>query len=84
MLLGSSDNDLAEAIDRYIRVAFNSKIVYGAKKASPYAVYTSLLKCIDNVLAHYKVQDFARDVFELLVNIPEYCCEKLQCGLLSV
>ena len=44
-------------------------------------VYTSLLKCIDNVPAHYKVQDFARDVFEFLVNTLEYCCEKLQAGL---
>ena len=81
MLLRSSDNDLAEAIDRYIRVAFNSKIVYSAKKAGPYAVYTLLLKCIDNVPAHYKVQDFVRDVFELLVNTLEYCCEKLKAGL---
>ena len=78
LLLGSGDNDLADAIDRYIRVAFNSKIVYGTKKAGPYAVYTSLLKCIDNVPAHYKVKDFCRDVFELLVNTPDYCCEKLQ------
>ena len=78
LLLGSGDNDLADAIDRYIWVAFNSKIVYDTKKAGPYAVYTSLLKCIDNVPAHYKVEDFCRDVFELLVNTPDYCCEKLQ------
>ena len=35
LLLGSGDKDLADAIDRYIRVAFNSKIVYGTKKAGP-------------------------------------------------
>ena len=29
-------------------------------------------------LSHYKVEDFCREVFELLVNTPEYCCEKLQ------
>ena len=79
LLLGSGDNDLAEAIQRYIiRVAFNSKIEYGAKKDGHYVVYILLLKCIDDVPAHYQVQDFARDVFELLVNTSEYCCEKLQ------
>ena len=49
LLLGSGDITLAEAIDRYIRVAFEGKIVYGARKAGPYAAYTSLLTCIDNV-----------------------------------
>ena len=78
LLLGSGDNALAEAIDRYIRVSFDSKIVYGAKKPGPYTVYTSLLTCFDNVPSHYKVEDFCKEVFELLVNTLEYCCEKLQ------
>ena len=78
LLLGSGDNQLAEAIDRYIRVSFDGKIVYGAKKPGLYAVYTSLLTCFDNVPSHYKVKDFSRDIFELLVNTPDYCCEKLQ------
>ena len=78
LLLGSGDIQLAEAIDRYIRVSFDGKIVYGTKKPGPYAVYTSLLTCFDNVPSHYKVEDFCREVFELLVNTPEYCCEKLQ------
>ena len=78
LLLSSGDNALAEAVDRYIRVSFDGKIVYGAKKPGPYAVYTSLLTCFDNVPSHYKVKDFCREVFELLVNTPEYCCEKLQ------
>ena len=78
LFLGSGDNALAEAIDRYIHVSFDGKIVYGAKKPGPYTVYTSLLTCFDNVLSHYKVEDFCREVFELLVNTPEYCCEKLQ------
>ena len=78
LLLSSADNALAEATDRYIRVTFDGKIVYGAKKPGPYAAYTSLLTCFDNVPSHYKVEDFSREVFELLVNTPEYCCEKLQ------
>ena len=78
LLLGSGDIQLAEAIDRYIHVSFDGKIVYGGKKPGPYAVYTFLLTCFDNVLSHYKVEDFCREVFELLVNTPEYCCEKLQ------
>ena len=78
LLLGSGDIQLAEAIDRYIRVSFDGKIVYGTKKPGPYAVYTSLLTCFDNVPSHYKVEDFCREVFKLLVNTPEYCCEKLQ------
>ena len=78
LLLGSGDNTLAEAIDRYIRVAFQGKIVYGARKAGPYAAYTSLLTCIDNVPGHYKVEDFSREVFEALVNTPDYYCHKLQ------
>ena len=57
LLLGSGDITLAEAIDRYIRVAFEGKIVYGARKPGPYAAYTSLLTCIDNVPGHYKVED---------------------------
>ena len=78
LLLGSGDITLAEAIDRYIRVAFEGKIVYGARKAGPYAAYTSLLTCIDNVLGHYKVEDFSTEVFEALVNTPDYYCDKLQ------
>ena len=81
LLLGSGDNTLAEAIDRYIRVAFQGKIVYGARKAGPYAAYTSLLTCIDNVPGHYKVEDFSREVFEALVSTPDYYCHKLQCHL---
>ena len=81
LLLGSGDNTLAEAIDRYIRVAFQGKIVYGARKAGPYVTYTSLLTCIDNVPGHYKVEDFSREVFEALVNTPDYYCHKLQCHL---
>ena len=77
LFLSSGDNALAEAIDRYIRVSFDGKIVYGTKKPGPYAVYTSLLTCFDNVASHYKVEDFCREVFKLLVNTPEYCCEKL-------
>ena len=78
LLLGSGDNALAEVIDRYIRVTFEGKIVYGARKAGPYAAYTSLLTCIDNVPGHYKVEDFAREVFEALLNTPDYYCQKLQ------
>ena len=78
LLLGSGDNALVEAIDRYIRVMFEGKIAYGARKAGPYAAYTSLLTCIDNVPGHYKVEDFAREVFEALVNTPDYYCQKLQ------
>ena len=81
LLLGSGDITLAKAIDRYIRVTFEGKIVYGARKAGPYAAYTSLLTCIDNVPGHYKVEDFSREVFEALVNTPDYYCDKLQCHL---
>ena len=78
LLLGSADNILAEAIDRYIRVTFEGKIVYGARQAGPYVAYTSLLTCIDNVPGHYKVEDFSREVFESLVSTPDYYCDKLQ------
>ena len=81
LLLGSGDNTLSEAIDRYIRVLFEGKIVYGARKAGPHAAYMSLLTCIDNVPAHYKVEDFSREVFEALVNTLDYYCDKLQCHL---
>ena len=81
LLLGSGDNTLAEAIDRYIKVAFQGKILYGARKVRPYVAYTSLLTCIDNVPGHYKVEDFSREVFEALVNTPDYYCHKLQCHL---
>ena len=78
LLLGSGDHALAKVIDRYIRVTFEGKIVYGARKAGPYAAYTSLLTCIDNIPGHYKVEDFTREVFEALVNTPDYYCQKLQ------
>ena len=78
LLLWSADNTLAEAIDRYIRVMFEGKIVYGARQARPYAAYTSLLTCIDNVPGHYKVEDFSREVFESLASTPDYYCDKLQ------
>ena len=78
LLLGSGDITLAEAIERYIRVAFQGKIVYGARRPGPYAAYTSLLTCFDNIPGHYKVEDFAREVFETLVSTPDYYCDKLQ------
>ena len=81
LLLGSGDITLAEVIDSYIRVAFEGKIVYSARKAGPYVAYTSLLTCIDNVPGHYKVEDLSREVFEALVNTPDYYCDKLKCHL---
>ena len=54
------------------------KIVQGAKNEAPLANFVSLLKCIDNVPAHYTVQDFAREVLQLLVETPKSCVEKLE------
>ena len=53
LLLGSGDNDMATAIDRHVQTVLGSKIVYGAKYESPLLCFVSLLKCIDNVPAHY-------------------------------
>ena len=79
--MGQETIPLAKAIDRYIRVKFQGKIVYGARKPGPYAAYTSLLTCIDNIPGYYKVEDFSREVFEALVNTPNYYYDKLQCHL---
>ena len=78
LLLGSGDNDMAEAIEKYINTKYNSEIVQGAKNEAPLANFVSLLKCIDNVPAHYTVQDFAREVLQLLVETPKSCAEKLE------
>ena len=81
LLLGSGDNDMATAIDRYVQTVLGSKIVYGAKNESPLSSFVSLLKCIDNVPAHYRVEDFAREVLQLLVNTPEACAKELKAHL---
>ena len=77
LLLGSGDNDMATAIDEYVQKVLGSKIVYGAKYESPLSCFVSLLKCIDNVPAHYRVQDFAHEVLQLLVNTLEACAKEL-------
>ena len=53
LLLGSGDNDMAMAIDRHVQNVLGSKIVYGAKNESALSSFVSLLKCINNVPAHY-------------------------------
>ena len=53
LLLGLGDNDMAMAIDRYVQTVLGSKIVYGAKNESPLSSFVSVLKCIDNIPAHY-------------------------------
>ena len=78
MLLGSGDNDMAEAIEKYINTKYNAVVVQGAQREAPLANFVSLLKCIDNVPAHYTVQDFAREVLQLLVETPKSCAEKLE------
>ena len=78
MLLGSGDNDMAEAIEKYINTKYNAVVVQGAQKEAPLANFVSLLKCIDNVPGHYTVQDFAREVLQLLVETPKSCAEKLE------
>ena len=55
LLLGSGDNDMATAIDRHVQNVLGSKIVYGAKNESALSSFVSLLKCIDNVPAHYRL-----------------------------
>ena len=81
LLLGSGDNDMATAIDRHVQNVLGSKIVYGAKNESALSSFVSLLKCIDNVPAHYRVEDFAREVLQLLVNTPEACAKELKAHL---
>ena len=49
LLLGLGDNDLADELERYLRVTFQSRLVYGMKEHSPLSSYVSLLKCIDNI-----------------------------------
>ena len=61
-ILGSGDNDMAMAIDRHVQNVLGSKIVYGAKNESALSSFVSLLKYIDNVPAHYRDEDFAREV----------------------
>ena len=78
LLLGSGDNDMAEAIEKYINTKYNAVVVQGAQREAPLANFVSLLKCIDNVPAHYTVQDFAREVLQLLVETPKSCAEKLE------
>ena len=81
LLLGSGDNDMATAIDSHVQTVLGSKIVYGAKYESPLSCFVSLLKCIDNVPAHYWVKDFAHEVLQLLVNTPEACAKELSAHL---
>ena len=69
---------MAMAIDEYVQKVLGSKIVYGAKYESPLSCFVSLLKCIDNVPAHYRVEDFACEVLQLLVNTPEACAKELR------
>ena len=76
-LLGSGDNHLADEAEKYLQVTFKSKLVYSAKVHSPLSSFVSLLKCIDNVPGYYSVEDFAREVFEMLVNTPNACAQKL-------
>ena len=77
LLLGLGDNDLADEAEKYLQITFKSKLVYSAKVHSPLSSYVSLLKCIDNVPGYYSVEDFAREVFEMLVNTPNACAQKL-------
>ena len=81
LLLGSGDNDMAMAMDQHVQKVLGSKIVYGAKYESPLSSFVSLLKCIDNVPVHYRVEDFAREVLQLLVNTPETCAKELTAHL---
>ena len=78
LLLGSGDNDMAEAIEKYINTKYNCVVVQGAQREAPLANFVSLLKCIDNVPGHYTVQDFAHEVLQLLVETPKSCAEKLE------
>ena len=78
LLLGLGDNDMAMAIDEYVEKVLGSKIVYAAKYESPLLYFVSLLKCIDNIPAHYRVEDFAHEVLQLLVNTLEACAKELR------
>ena len=40
-----------------------------------------MLKCIDNIPAHYTVKDFACEVLQLMVNMPEACAKELTAHL---
>ena len=81
LLLGSGDNDMATAIDRHVQNVLGFKIIYGAKNESALSSFVSLLKCIDNIPAHYQVEDFAREVLQLLVNTLEACAKELKAHL---
>ena len=69
---------MAEAIEKYINTKYNAVVVQGAQREVPLANFVSLLKCIDNVPAHYTVEDFACEVLQLLVETPKSCAEKLE------
>ena len=45
LLLGSDDNDMANAIEKHINTKYGAEIVYGAKNEAPLANFVSLLKC---------------------------------------
>ena len=81
LLLGSGDNNMATAIDRHVQTVLGSKIVYGAKNESALSSFVSLLKCIDNIPANYRVEDFACEVLQLLVNTLEACAKELKAHL---
>ena len=50
------------AIEKHINTKYGAEILQGPKKDAPLANFVSLLKCIDNIPAHYTVEDFAREV----------------------
>ena len=64
LLLGSNNYDMANAIEKHINTKYGAEIVQGTKNEAPLANFMSLLKCIDNIPAHYTVQDFAREVLQ--------------------
>ena len=78
LLLGSDDNDMANAIEKHINTKYGAEIVQGTKNEAPLANFVSLLKCIDNIPAHYTVEGFAREVLQILVETPKSCAEKLK------
>ena len=78
LLLGSNNNDMANMIEKHIKTKYGAEIVQGAKNEAPLANFVSLLRCIDNIPAHYTVQDFAREVLQILVETPKSCAEKLK------
>ena len=81
ILLGSGNNDMAMAIDNHVQKVLGSKIVYGARYESPLSSFVSLLKSIDNIPAYYRVEDFAFEVLQLLVNTLEACAKELTAHL---